>query len=56
MDRVTQLDGLPSIDLSGSVVLEKGAVYVIELQENVRLTNGLDCKANPKSSTGRLDI
>jgi dCTP deaminase len=56
MDRITQLDGLPSIDLSGSVVLEKGAVYVIELQENVRLTNGLDCKANPKSSTGRLDI
>lgn len=56
MDRVAQLDGLPSIDLSDSTVLEKGAVYVIELLESVRLTNGLECKANPKSSTGRLDV
>lgn len=56
MDRVAQLDGLPSIDLSDSTVLEKGAVYVIELLESVRLANGLECKANPKSSTGRLDV
>jgi dCTP deaminase len=56
MDRVAQLDGLPSIDLSEPAVFEKGAVYVIELLESVRLTNGLECKANPKSSTGRLDV
>lgn len=56
MARVEQLDGLPAIDLSQPAVLERGAVYVIELLENVRLTNGLECKANPKSSTGRLDV
>jgi dCTP deaminase len=56
MDRVEQLDGLPPIDLSQPAVLERGAVYVIELLEHVRLTNGLECKANPKSSTGRLDV
>lgn len=56
MARVAQLDGLPAIDLTEPAVLEKGAVYVIELLENVRLTNGLECRANPKSSTGRLDV
>ena len=56
MDRVAQLDGLPPIDLREPAVLEKGAVYVIELLESVRLTTGLVCKANPKSSTGRLDV
>jgi dCTP deaminase len=56
MDRVVQLDGLPPVNLSEPTVLEKGAVYVIELLESVRLTNGLECKANPKSSTGRLDV
>jgi dCTP deaminase len=56
MDRVEQLDGLPPIDLTKPAVLERGAVYVIEILEHVRLTNGLECKANPKSSTGRLDV
>jgi dCTP deaminase len=57
MDRIKELDGLPAIDLSaGPAVLERGAVYVAELLENVRLTNGLTGAANPKSSTGRLDV
>jgi dCTP deaminase len=56
MERVIQLDGMPPMNLAEQTVLEKGAVYVIELLESVRLTNGLECKANPKSSTGRLDI
>jgi dCTP deaminase len=56
MDRVAQLDGLPPIDLSEAAVLEKGAVYVIELLESVRLSSGLEGRANPKSSTGRLDV
>jgi dCTP deaminase len=42
MDRVTQLDGFPAIDLTQDTVLEKGAVYVIELQENLQLTNGTE--------------
>jgi len=58
MERVRELDGLPAIDLTneGGAVLEKGAVYVVELLESVRLTNGLVGIANPKSSTGRLDV
>lgn len=56
MDRVKQLDGLPAIDLTQPTVLEKGAVYVIELMESLQLTNGTEATANPKSSTGRLDV
>jgi dCTP deaminase len=55
MDKVRQFDGYP-IDLSAGYVLEKGGVYVIQLQEAVKLVSGLVGYANPKSSTGRLDI
>ena len=56
MDRVARLDGLPPIDLSETAVLERGAVYVIEISESLRLANGIEGAANPKSSTGRLDV
>jgi dCTP deaminase len=56
MDRVRELDDLPEIDLSEGAVFEKGIVYVVELLERVKLTNGLIGVANPKSSTGRLDV
>ena len=44
------------IDLRGGAVLEKGCVYIVPLQERVRLPETLSGMANPKSSTGRLDI
>ncbi|HEX4077840.1 MAG TPA: 2'-deoxycytidine 5'-triphosphate deaminase [Rhizomicrobium sp.] len=58
MDKVRQLDGLPAIDLTteSGVVFEKGAVYVVELLESVRLPGEYIGFANPKSSTGRLDV
>jgi dCTP deaminase len=56
MSRVQQLDGMPAIDLSEGAVLEKGCVYVVEILESLKLKNGLEATANPKSSTGRLDI
>ena len=56
MSKVEQLDGLPAIDLTGGAVFERGAVYVVELLEHLRLTGGLQGAANPKSSTGRLDV
>ena len=56
MDRVTQLDGLPEIDLEKGAVFERGAVYVVELLESVALTGDTIGMANPKSSTGRLDV
>ena len=45
------------IDLSSSgVVLEKGCVYICELQERLKLPRGIQARANPKSSTGRVDV
>jgi len=45
-----------AIDLSAGAVLEKGRLYVIPLQESIRLRSEVAAFANPKSSTGRLDI
>ena len=47
---------LHEIDLSRGAVLETGCVYVAELQEGLKLPSGLQAAANPKSSTGRLDV
>ncbi|QUD87343.1 2'-deoxycytidine 5'-triphosphate deaminase [Phenylobacterium montanum] len=44
------------LDLTGGVVLEKGCVYIAELQERMRLPAGISARANPKSSTGRVDV
>ena len=44
------------IDLSNGAVLEKGCVYIVPLQESLRLNSGISGTANPKSSTGRLDV
>ncbi len=44
------------IDLTGGAVLEKGCVYLVPLQERLRLKKDISGMANPKSSTGRLDI
>jgi len=37
-------------------VLEPNRPYLIPLQEQLRLPGGVRAKANPKSSTGRLDV
>ncbi len=44
------------IDLAGGAVLEKGCVYIVPLMESLRLARSIAGIANPKSSTGRLDI
>lgn len=44
------------IDLSDGAVLEKGCVYIVPLMESLRLPYRTSAMANPKSSTGRLDI
>lgn len=44
------------IDLSAGAVLERGCVYIAELQEALALPAGVSARANPKSSTGRLDV
>jgi len=47
---------LHAIDLVDGAVLETGCVYIVPLLESVRLVPGLSAAANPKSSTGRLDV
>lgn len=44
------------LDLSKGAVLEKGCVYIAELQEALALPQGVAARANPKSSTGRVDV
>jgi dCTP deaminase len=44
------------INLERGAVLEKGCVYVVELLEHLNLPESVAGLANPKSSTGRLDI
>jgi dCTP deaminase len=47
---------LHEIDLTGGAVLETGCVYVVALQESLALPPDVSASANPKSSTGRLDV
>ncbi|MGA7924414.1 MAG: 2'-deoxycytidine 5'-triphosphate deaminase [Candidatus Sulfotelmatobacter sp.] len=44
------------VDLTGASVLEKDCVYIIPLLEELNLPENISGKANPKSTTGRLDI
>jgi dCTP deaminase len=44
------------VNLDEGAVLERGCVYVVELLEYLHLPEIIAAVANPKSSTGRLDI
>lgn len=44
------------LELTGSTVLERGCVYLVPLMERLDLPPDVSAKANPKSSTGRLDV
>ncbi|WP_157017702.1 2'-deoxycytidine 5'-triphosphate deaminase [Mesorhizobium xinjiangense] len=47
---------LHEIDLTAGAVLETGCVYIVPLLEQLDLPDAIAAAANPKSSTGRLDI
>jgi dCTP deaminase len=47
---------LHRIALTEGAVLETGCVYVVPLQERLALPADISAAANPKSSTGRLDV
>ena len=51
-------DGLSlhTLDLTRPAVLEVGCIYLVPLLERVRLPDTLSGRANPKSSTGRIDV
>ncbi len=44
------------MDLTEGAILEKGHVYLVPLLENLKLPKTLRARANPKSTTGRLDV
>jgi dCTP deaminase len=44
------------VDLTRTTVFEKNCVYIIPLVEELDLPDWISARANPKSSTGRLDI
>ncbi len=54
-DKIESL-GMHRVDLGQDAVLEKGCVYIVPLMEHLRLGARVWGIANPKSSTGRLDI
>ena len=45
-----------AFDLRDGAILERNRPYLIPLRERLALPPGVRAKANPKSSTGRLDI
>jgi dCTP deaminase len=51
-----QAFGMHRFDLGEGAVLEKGCVYVVPLMESLALKSRTSAIANPKSSTGRLDV
>lgn len=47
---------LHEMDLTPGAVLETGTVYLAELAESLALPPHISASANPKSSTGRIDV
>jgi dCTP deaminase len=54
-ERIDELK-LHEIALGDGAVLETGCVYIVPLLESLALPDGIAAAANPKSSTGRLDV
>ena len=54
-DKIKELR-MARVDLTGSPVFEKDCVYIIPLIEELNLPDNISGRANPKSTTGRLDI
>jgi dCTP deaminase len=55
MEKIEQF-GMHEVDITKGAVLETGCVYIVRLMESVQLGARLAAMANPKSSTGRLDV
>lgn len=53
--KIKQLS-LEEVDLTRPALLERGNVYIAKATESLSLPPDLEAKANPKSTTGRLDV
>lgn len=56
VDAKLQSLALAQVDLSREQIFETGCVYVVPLSEELALPDDISAKANPKSTTGRLDV
>ncbi len=56
VDRLADGLAMQEIDLAAGAVFERGCVYLVELQERLALPADVCGAANPKSSTGRIDV
>jgi dCTP deaminase len=54
-ERAKQLR-MARVDLTRPTLFEKGCVYIVPLLEELDLPRDISGKANPKSTTGRLDV
>ena len=54
-ERIAELR-LHEIALTGGAVLETNCVYIVPLLESLALPDDVAAAANPKSSTGRIDV
>src|SRR6188472_4735618 len=54
-ERIDELK-LHEFALGDGAVLETGCVYIVPLLESLALPDDISAAANPKSSTGRLDV
>jgi dCTP deaminase len=54
-DRMADV-AMHELDLTRGAVLERGCVYIAEVQERLKLPPGIAARGNPKSSTGRVDV
>lgn len=54
-DRIEKLT-MHQLDLSTPAILERNCAYIIPALEEISLPRGVSGRANPKSTTGRLDV
>ena len=54
-DRIADV-AMHELDLTKGAVLERGCVYIAEIAERLALPPDVSARANPKSSTGRVDV
>ena len=47
---------MAELDLTKPTVMEKGCVFIVPLMERLALPPSVSARANPKSTTGRLDV
>ena len=56
VERALESLAVEQLDLTGGAVLRRNQVYLVRLVESLRLPPSIRARANPRSSTGRIDV